>query len=75
MDAISFPSQVTLQHNVSQTFRMNVSDTYVTGSVKVISASRGPVPVKAPFSDRSNPSSEMFLVDTLSAIVNERSQG
>lgn len=35
--------------------------TYETGSTKVISASNGPVPVSAPFKDRSKPPSERFL--------------
>ena len=35
--------------------------TYLTGSTKVINASRGPVPRSEPLSERSKPSSEIFL--------------
>ncbi len=60
ISAMLIPCQVTLIR--VSTYRQNNKQSYVTGSVNVTTASRGPVLVNEPTKDKSNPSSDMLLL-------------
>ena len=44
-------------------YKGSTSDTYVTGSSNSMTASKGPILVRAPPSVKSNPASERFLIN------------
>ena len=64
MVAMSYPCQVTLVAVLHENGdKVYASKTYVTGSLNSMKASRGPMLVNVPSSAKSNPPSEIFLIN------------